>query len=288
MNSYIHNCMKIIVFTDLDGTLLDEDGSLTTALPVLSSARVKHIPVIFVTSKTCAEVEIIQKRLDMWGTVPFVIENGGAVYIPAGYFRPSILKRAHAPETSYGGMFWKIPFGSPYEDVRRVMHEAAETTGYKVQGIGDMSVAKFADYTGLPYELAMRGKRREYQEGYLILIDKGHLPEAQHAMDAEIRKRGYDSTIGGGFCHIMKGGTKEKAVQILIDLYRIAYREVVTIGFGDAQSDVGFLSVCDEGYLVSNPSRLIDIQTVPESVTRLAENGPRAVQAVLHEKIAHL
>ncbi len=48
----------IVVFTDLDGTLLDHDSySYTAAEPALDFIRNNNIPLIFTTSKTAIEVE---------------------------------------------------------------------------------------------------------------------------------------------------------------------------------------------------------------------------------------
>ena len=74
-----------IVFSDLDGTLLDgDDYSHDQALPALRLLRRRNIPLVLCTSKTRAEVEFHRRRLA--NRDPFVVENGGAVYVPEGYF----------------------------------------------------------------------------------------------------------------------------------------------------------------------------------------------------------
>ena len=66
---------KTIIFTDLDGTLLDHTTySFDAAIPMLDYIKVNKIPLIIVTSKTKDEVLRIQKLLDMKG--PFIVENG--------------------------------------------------------------------------------------------------------------------------------------------------------------------------------------------------------------------
>src|SRR6516162_3914161 len=76
---------KLVIFTDLDGTLLDhQDYRWTAAQPALRALARAHCPLIVVTSKTRAEVGPI--LLALARREPFVVENGGAIYIPAGYF----------------------------------------------------------------------------------------------------------------------------------------------------------------------------------------------------------
>lgn len=75
----------ILIFTDLDGTLLDHDTySWQPAAPALSFLRERSIPWILCTSKTRAEVERL--RAEMGHTHPFIVENGGGIYIPRDTF----------------------------------------------------------------------------------------------------------------------------------------------------------------------------------------------------------
>ena len=75
----------ILIFTDLDGTLLEHRTySFEAARPALQKIQEKHIPLIFSTSKTRAEIEYWQKTINIYH--PFISENGGGIYIPNNYF----------------------------------------------------------------------------------------------------------------------------------------------------------------------------------------------------------
>ncbi|RMG01121.1 MAG: mannosyl-3-phosphoglycerate phosphatase, partial [Nitrospirae bacterium] len=77
--------MKVIIFTDLDGTLLRaDDYSFSEAKEALSLIKRRGIPLVIVSSKTRAEIEVYREKLG--NTHPFVSENGGGVFIPLGYF----------------------------------------------------------------------------------------------------------------------------------------------------------------------------------------------------------
>ena len=70
---------KIIVFTDLDGTLLHpKTYSFEAAMPALKLIKEKDIPIILCSSKTRAEIEVYRKKLD--NQHPFVSENGGGIF----------------------------------------------------------------------------------------------------------------------------------------------------------------------------------------------------------------
>ena len=78
-----------LVVSDLDGTLLHQETySFDEALPGIASLKERQIPVILVSSKTRAEIEPIREALGLED--PFVVENGGAAYIPRGAFEEAV------------------------------------------------------------------------------------------------------------------------------------------------------------------------------------------------------
>ena len=75
-----------VIFTDMDGTLLDHHTySFAAAEPTLGKLPTKGIPVIPNTSKTYAEMVQLRDKIGLNG--PFIIENGAAAYIPHGFFK---------------------------------------------------------------------------------------------------------------------------------------------------------------------------------------------------------
>jgi mannosyl-3-phosphoglycerate phosphatase len=77
---------SMLVFCDLDDTLFDPrtfsvDASTRRALARLER---EHLPLVFSSSKTRAELELIQHELGI--SQPFICETGGAVFVPRGYF----------------------------------------------------------------------------------------------------------------------------------------------------------------------------------------------------------
>ncbi|CAG0948086.1 partial Glucosyl-3-phosphoglycerate/mannosyl-3-phosphoglycerate phosphatase, partial [Anaerolineae bacterium] len=87
-----------IIFSDLDGTLLDAaDYSFAAAKPALAMIHERGIPLILCSSKTRSEIEIYRRRLD--NVHPFIAENGGGIFIPKGYFSVP----AEAVETAEAG-----------------------------------------------------------------------------------------------------------------------------------------------------------------------------------------
>ena len=268
---------KIIIFTDLDGTLLDhETYSYEAAKPALARVKETKTPIVSVTSKTKAENGAILKQMGLWGTAPFVVENGGAIYIPKKYFSFDIKKELPDEKIIDVDEFIKIELGKPYEEVRKVMKEAAEATDLEVQGIGDMTAEEFqreVDFKTI--EEAYRAKEREYQEGFKILnVPEEQIKEAQAKIKAEIEKRGYFMSVGGRFCQIMGSKSKIRAVEILTGLFKKEFGNIHTIGLGDAQADIEFCQHCNEGYIVKNPKKAVGAEAVSEKIYLIEEEGP--------------
>src|SRR5512140_1450875 len=82
---YQQRAHMIVVITDLDGTLLDADTyAWEMARPALQQLKSRGIPLVLATSKTRAESEFWRSLLEIGD--PFIVENGGAAFIPKDYF----------------------------------------------------------------------------------------------------------------------------------------------------------------------------------------------------------
>ena len=73
----------LVIFTDLDGTLLEEDGSLSPeARAALNALNLRGVRVVPLTSKTRLELDRWLENLggERWGA----FENGAGLITPAG------------------------------------------------------------------------------------------------------------------------------------------------------------------------------------------------------------
>ena len=76
-----------ILFTDLDGTLLDKETyEPGPSLGALGRCRDAGIHVIFSSSKTGAEIRLYHERYAFHPGSPFIAENGGGVFFPLDHW----------------------------------------------------------------------------------------------------------------------------------------------------------------------------------------------------------
>jgi len=246
----------IVFFTDLDGTLLDHDTyDWRPARPTLELAKAGGHAVVLCTSKAKAEVEALRESMEI--PDPIIVENGGAVYVPAGYFGTEAAFGV-GPSTRREG--WDVlELGTPYPALVEALRRASEASGVVVRGFASMTVEEVAERTGLPAATAQLAHAREYDEPFVVVRgDEGALCAAIEAM-------GFSWTRGGRFFHIVRGSDKSKAVAALTSLYRANRRDVRTVGLGDGLNDAGFLLEVDSAWLIPSKQTAELTKLVPRA-----------------------
>lgn len=261
--------MKTIIFTDLDGTLLDaRTSSFDPARPALHMIEGQNIPLIFCSSKTRAEIEYYREKTG--NRHPFVSENGGAVFIPAGYF--SFPFPRSFPKDGYE----VVELGTQYATLRTALKQVMTENGFRLKGFGDMSVDEVAALTGVSREEAALAKQREYDEPFLI--ESGE----EAAVIKAIRKKGYH-VAQARFLHILGRSDKGKAVTFLKGLYRTKLGEIRTIALGDGPNDLPMFEKVDISVIVQKPDGAPDPRVRLQRLRRAEGIGPLGWNSALVE-----
>lgn len=230
-----------LVFTDLDGTLLDHGTySFEPARLALEALAAAGVPLILCTSKTRAETE--RWRLALGNAHPFIVENGGAVFVPERYFAFDV--GFDRREAGYG----ILEFGTPYAELRRALDAIRKATGLPLRGFGDMTLEEIADLCGFVREDAELAAKREYDEPFVGADDA-----ALAAVVREAEAAGLRVVSGGRFHHLVGGSDKGRAVRALRELYVKSRGPVRTIGLGDSPNDEPMLRAVDVPVLVRKP-----------------------------------
>lgn len=245
---------RAIVFTDLDGSLLDHHGySHAGATPVLARIRKEGIPLIIVTSKTRAEVEEIRRELG--NADPFIVENGGAAFFPqSGPYR-----FLAAGEEAAG--YRRIGFGRSYGEIRDFLAAFKSEGGYRriIKGFGDLELGDIMALTGLDADRAGAAKRREFSEPFLIAgeTDAAAAAACLRELAAEAQRQGFEITRGGRFHHLLGAGQdKGRAAAATMETMRgLAGGRITTVGVGDSENDLTMLAAVDIPVLIPHPHR---------------------------------
>jgi mannosyl-3-phosphoglycerate phosphatase len=257
-----------IVFTDLDGTLLDaETYRFDAALPALALLKERGVPLVLCSSKTRSEIEAYRERLG--NDHPFIAENGGGIFIPDAYFPFPV-------GGEWKGLYKLILLGSSYGTVRAAFRKLRDELGVNATGFGDLSVDEVAALTGLSPDEARRAKERDCDEPFFF--DEAERRAARFLK--AIEKRGLRWTQGR-FHHIMGDNDKGKAVAILKRFYQRHEREVVTVGIGDSLNDLPMLRETDHPFLVRKQDGSYDRRVALPGLVRTDGIGPQGWNAAV-------
>ena len=273
--------MKQIIFTDLDGTLLDSvTYSHEKSLATLNRLKEKGIPIIFCSAKTRAEQEAYRRKMEV--IHPFIVENGGAIFIPQGYFPFSFSYHKIVDELLV------IKLGIPYSEIRKLLGRIKEEGKFHFRGFGDMTAEEVARESGLDIESAKLAKQREYDETVVIASEakESHItPEKVDKFLERIKQVGLNWTHGGRFYEVMGDNDKGKAVKIVSDLYCRMWGEIETIGLGDSLNDLPMLSAVDIPILVQKRDYTWESINLPR-LRKVQGVGPEGWSGAIEEIIS--
>ncbi|GGA75778.1 mannosyl-3-phosphoglycerate phosphatase [Neiella marina] len=234
-----------LIFTDLDGTLLDHFSySFEPAQPLLSYFDEQQIPVIANTSKTCAELIHIRKELN--NSAPFIVENGAAVYLPKKLF-PECPKDCHDD-----GALWRYEMSRPREHWLNLLHSLKPSFQSLYTSFSNLSIEQLVQLTGLTTEQAERAAKRQFGEPVLWHGNR----EDKLLFIQAINELGGNVLQGGRFLHVGDAVNKGAAMQWLKQLYCDHYpnTEFQSIALGDSQNDVDMLEIADHAVVIASPT----------------------------------
>jgi mannosyl-3-phosphoglycerate phosphatase len=272
-NTGQQNITGPVIFTDLDGTLLDRnDYSYQPAIGAVNYLKSIDVPIIFCSAKTRKEQEYYRREMGILH--PFIVENGGAIYIPRGYFN---FKYHFDTERDN---YEIIELGISHAAIRRIIAKIRTETDIKITGFDDMTVAEISAITGLDMELATRAQAREYDE---TIIPLGNTAENNKMLDAIVQAK-LNYTSGGRLYEVMGNNDKGRATLILTGLFRKKFGHITTVGIGDNLNDLPMLQQVDMPFLVQKPDgKWEQINIENKKLSKVTGIGPLGWTRVISE-----
>jgi mannosyl-3-phosphoglycerate phosphatase len=243
------------VFTDIDGTLVDintaEYGKETDKLIRLIKER--NIPLILTSAKTRLEQNKIREDLGI--SDPFIVENGGAIVIPKGYFPDYALRDIKYPlretqetenEARDANHEIVVELGKPADYIRAKLSDIRKKYSINFRGVADISVEKLSNLALISREQAKRMAQRNYGETILQIQSEDIARFIKY-----VQEDGMKVIHGGRFFDVTVGTDKGIAVGILKKLFKDKFHNNVTFfGIGDSTNDIPMLNLMDIPILV--------------------------------------
>lgn len=236
----------LVIYTDLDGTLLDaKTYAWEAARPALEAVRRHRALVIPCSSKTRAEMEPLLRELGM--RVPFIVENGGAIYLPREEFADIVPEGASAGDSEW----MRLVLGAPRSRLRACLADLKRRLSVPVIGWSDLTPEEIARECGLGHEEAKRAMQREFDEPFRVASED---PEVLSQLEAVVAAHGLRLARGGRYFHLLGLTDKGRAVRTLTALLHRLFPSILTVGIGDSENDVPMLREVALPILVRRPS----------------------------------
>lgn len=216
-----------LVITDLDGSLLDHfDYTWQPAQHWLDQLQEHHIPIVFCTSKTAAEILKIQQQMNI--EAPFIAENGAVIYTSA--------------QDKY--IFGQVSqLTTTIQNIKQAYH-------FKFTGFSEVSVHQICKWTGLSIEQATDAQQRDASEPILWQ----DTPQNFKLFSSILKRQHLKLIQGGRFWHIVaeQSGKEHAMAWLLQYYYRKQGIKLQTIGLGDGPNDQSFLEKTDYSVVIKS------------------------------------
>ncbi|MCA0041939.1 HAD-IIB family hydrolase [Celeribacter litoreus] len=263
MNATSKSAPRLIVFSDLDGTLLDHATyAWDAANEALDKMRELGIPLVLASSKTASEIADLRAQMG-FEDVPAIVENGAGL-LPAG--------AGAGADTS------------EHDAIRKALDELPAELRACYEGFSDWPVEAVADKTGLPLQQAEKAARRQFSEPGLWNGSDEDLAK----FEALLGEKGIRARQGGRYLTLSFGATKADQMAAIISGFE---PRPVTMALGDAPNDVEMIETADFGIVIRNTHGPGIPPLSGEDDGRIARTerpGPEGWNIAVLERIAQL
>jgi mannosyl-3-phosphoglycerate phosphatase len=239
-----------LIFTDLDGSLLDHHSySFAAAVPLLAKLDALAVPVIPITSKTFAEVAALRDQLN--NRHPFIVENGAAIYIPSRYFKT---QPEHAILENGFWVLRNVPRRAKWQ---QLLAERAADFGDEFKTFDslykDSGAAGVAAVTGLSLKASELANQREHSEPVHWLGSQSR----KSTFVYRLIEAGATVLQGGRFLNIGGDVDKGRAMLQLRDLYQreTNSKDCETLAIGDSHNDIAMLEAASSALVIRADKR---------------------------------
>lgn len=267
---------RYLIFTDLDGTLLDHDTySFEAALETLNKLHLQGHFVMPCTSKTLEEV--VQIRDEIGITTPFIVENGAALVVPKDFF-PSLPPGMTEVEDYYFKSFTKNS-----DHWVSLLNQHASNFDDLYQGFSQMSLQQIVQYTGLSEDAAELASKRRFGEPVKWFGDEQSKAEFVATMTAA----GANILHGGRFMHVSGDCDKGSALIATTQLFEriCGDYDFTSIALGDSGNDIAMLEAADIAVLIKSPAHPFPTITKTQNIYLSTQYGPKGWAEILEQLI---
>ena len=235
----MEKAFKILIFTDLDGSLLHRDTFRFDQIKdFLKDILSKGIFIIPNTSKT--DKEILEFKNELGINIPYISENGASInglnLINKDLPQELILSR----------------------EKETLLNIFTKTVSLKLQNkckwLYEMDEKNQSLILGLKYHKLKSALDRKYTVPFIFNGSKSEKKE----LSKILKNKGLFLQEGGRVIHLTDRVNKAKALQVFVRFFKKINKNIITIAVGDNYNDLDMLRSSDFPCLVFNDKFTLD------------------------------
>ena len=248
---------KILIFTDLDGSLLDKETFKFDVIKDYFKELVRN-GIIIIPNSSKTEAELLdfneQNNLDL----SFITENGSSI---------------HGLNKIHQNLPDKIIISRTIDEIRNIYEENISLDlKNKITHILELEREKQQEILGLPLDKIKLAIKRDHS----IPIKFNGTESEKNEFTKILKNSGLTIQTGGRIMNVCDNVNKSKAMSRALQLIRKELtEEIITIGVGDNENDIEMLKQADYPCLVKNDnfdSSTLNIDNLIKS-TKLSPMG---------------
>ncbi|WP_440932739.1 HAD-IIB family hydrolase [Candidatus Pelagibacter sp.] len=235
----MEKAIKILIFTDLDGSLLHRDTfKFDEIKDYLIQLISKGIFIIPNTSKT--EKEILQFNYELGSNLPFISENGAAIN-GLDLLNPNLPK--------------ELILSREKNDIFNIFKNIVPLNlQNKCKWLSEMNNTNQSLIFGLYDKKLKMALDRRYTIPFIFNGTKNE----KNQLSKIIKKDGLSLQEGGRVINLTDKVNKAKALRVFVRFYKRYHQNVKTVAVGDNYNDLDMLKTSDFPCLVFNDKFILD------------------------------
>ena len=239
---------KVLIFTDLDGSLLHRDTfKFDEIKDYIKKLLSKGIFIIPNTSKT--EKEILAFNSELGSSLPFICENGAAI-------NGLDLLNSNLPK--------ELILSREKNNLTKIFEKSVPINlKNKCKWLFEMNKKKQSLIFGLEEEKLNMALDRKYTIPFIFEGSKSERNE----LSKIVKSKGLALQEGGRVINLTDKVNKAKALQVFVRFFKKNNKNVKTIAVGDNYNDLDMLKISDFPCLVFNDKFTLDQIPINDLIT---------------------
>ena len=249
---------KIIIFTDLDGTLLNEESfSYKQIINFIKNLlKLDNFFIFFISSKTKEEMINLRKKMNI--NVPLIYENGAGIY-----------------DLKFCNLI-KEPLKKNIVLAKQKIKEIKKKTklfhGFKssIRFLDSMDIKEAKTVLGLPTDEIQFAIDRKFSRLFLFNGDDSFFKN----LKIQASKNSLSINKGGRVYSISDNFTKADAFKFVKNKIKKNYPHSSFIGLGDSENDKKLLEAVDFACIIKNKNKKLDLNKKTNFIFRSKYEAP--------------